>query len=81
MQNGWDLAGEPGASKSSDLGGAHPTTVSCCSQEREMGEEILYLPPPPAQAPTSTSISMEHGHVQVSGASVSLEAVVSVVSS
>lgn len=35
----------------------------------------------PAPGPNSTSISMEHGHVQVSGASMSLEAVVSVVSS
>lgn len=35
----------------------------------------------PAQVPTSTGISMEHGHVQVSGASMSLEAVVSMVSS
>lgn len=35
----------------------------------------------PAQVPTSTSISMEHGHIQVRGASMSLETVVSVVSS
>lgn len=34
---------------------------------------------PPARAPTSTGVSMEHGHVQVCGAGVRLEAVVSVV--
>jgi hypothetical protein len=40
------------------------------------------LPPSSlTQGSNSTSISMEHGHVQVSGASMSLEAVVSVVSS
>lgn len=46
MQNGWDLAGEPGVPRRSDLKGARPTTVSCCSQEREMGERSSVSPTP-----------------------------------
>ena len=88
QEQDWDVARRPragwvGASWSCDLGGACPSPGSCCSQlgqkKGERGRDPLH-PSSLAQAPTSTSISMEHGHIQVSGASVSLEAVVSVVS-
>lgn len=67
-----------------DLGGVHPTSVSCCSPFGAEEGRLGSFPLPSSsltQVPTSTSVSMEHGHVQVGGARVSLEAVVSMVSS
>lgn len=70
----WDNnLGEPASLQSA-------TAPNSGQKKGELGRDPL---PPSSltQAPTSTSISMEHGHIQVSGASVSLETMVSVVSS
>lgn len=70
----------PGAVTLWELAPALAAAAPTWGQKKgERGRDPL-RPSSLAQAPTSTSISMEHGHIQVSGASVSLEAVVSVVS-
>lgn len=88
QQKGWDTSGEPGWPAGGLLGQGpgkpgplQPAAAPGLGQKkRALGSEPL-PPSSLAQVPTSTSVSVEHGHVQVGGASVSLEAVVSVVSS
>lgn len=70
----------PGAVTLGELAPALAAAAPTWGQKKgERGRDPLH-PSSLARAPTSSSISMEHGHVQVSGASMSLEAMVSVVS-